>query len=72
MLPGQLQVLHTSHVGRVYTYIVRGRAEDVTGQLEQFKPLMLEALASTVFITAARSKNPQNRAMRQLNAPTTA
>ncbi len=44
VLPGQLQVLHTSHVGRVYTYIVRGRAEDVTGQLEQFKPLMLEAL----------------------------
>ena len=44
VLPGQLQVLHTSHVGRVYTYIVRGRAEDVTGRLEQFKPLMLEAL----------------------------
>ena len=44
VLPGQLQVLHTSHVGRVYTYIVRGRAEDITGRLEQFQPLMLEAL----------------------------
>ena len=44
VLPAQLPVLHTSHVGRVYTYIVRGRAGDITGQLEQFKPLMLEAL----------------------------
>ena len=44
VLPSQMEVLHTSHVGRVYTYIVRGRAADVTGRLEQFQPLMLEAL----------------------------
>ena len=39
-----MEVLHTSHVGRVYTYIVRGKAGDITGRLEQFKPLMMEAL----------------------------
>ncbi|MCI9038022.1 MAG: ABC transporter ATP-binding protein [Oscillospiraceae bacterium] len=44
VLPTQMQVLHTSHVGRVYTYIVRGTAKDITGRLEQFQPMMLEAL----------------------------
>ena len=44
VLPSQMEVLHTSHVGRVYTYIVRGKAGDITGRLEQFKPLMMEAL----------------------------
>ena len=43
-LPGQLQVLHTSHVGRVYTYIVRGRMEEIRVLLERERPLMLEAL----------------------------
>ena len=43
-LPGQLQVLHTSHVGRVYTYIVRGNMEEIRARMEQEKPLMLEAL----------------------------
>ncbi len=42
--PAELQVLHTSHVGRVYTYIVRGRAEAVTARFNMFHPLMLEAL----------------------------
>ena len=44
VLSAPLEVLHTSHVGRVYTYIVRGNAGEITGRLEQFKPLMLEAL----------------------------
>lgn len=44
MLPAPLEVLHTSHVGRVCTYIVRGTAAAVTEQMEQFRPLMLEAL----------------------------
>ena len=44
VLPRELEVLHTSHVGRVYTYIVRGSAGAVTGRLEQYQPLMLEAL----------------------------
>lgn len=43
-LPAELAVLHTSHVGRVYTYIVRGNAQRVTEQLGQAQPLMMEAL----------------------------
>ena len=44
VLPAPLEVLHTSHVGRVCTYIVRGTAAAVTERMEQFRPLMLEAL----------------------------
>lgn len=29
VLPRELEVLHTSHVGRVYTYIVRGKAHEI-------------------------------------------
>ena len=43
-LPADLAVLHTARVGRVYTYIVRGRAKEVTERMEQMKPLMMEAL----------------------------
>ena len=44
VLPTKLQILHMSHVGRVYTYIIRGNAAEVTAVLEQEKPLMMEAL----------------------------
>ena len=44
VLSAPLEVLHTSHVGRVYTYIVRGKAPEVTERLERHEPLMLEAL----------------------------
>ena len=43
-LPGEMEVLHTSHVGRVYTYIVRGSAHAVQQRLTPLQPLMLEAL----------------------------
>ena len=43
-LPGEMEVLHTSHVGRVYTYIVRGSAHAVQQRLAPLQPLMLEAL----------------------------
>ena len=43
-LPQGLTILHTSHVGRVYTYIVRGNAEDIRGRMALLSPLMLEAL----------------------------
>ncbi len=43
-LPRELAALHTSNVGRVYTYIVRGAAAAVTERMGQFQPLMLEAL----------------------------
>ncbi len=44
VLPRELEVLHTSHVGRVYTYIVRGTAAAITDRMKQYSPLMLEAL----------------------------
>ncbi|MDE7262724.1 MAG: ABC transporter ATP-binding protein [Oscillospiraceae bacterium] len=44
VLPRELEVLHTSNVGRVYTYIVRGTAQAVTEKIQKFDPLMVEAL----------------------------
>ena len=44
VLPADLPVLHTSHVGRVYTYIVRGNAGEVSRRMEESRPMMLEAL----------------------------
>ena len=44
VLPADLPVLHTSHVGRVYTYIVRGNAGEVGRRIEESGPMMLEAL----------------------------
>ncbi|MBR3705180.1 MAG: ABC transporter ATP-binding protein, partial [Oscillospiraceae bacterium] len=43
-LPAELEVLHTSNVGRVYTYIVRGSAQSVTERIGWEQPLMVEAL----------------------------
>ena len=47
-LPGDLQVIHASHVGRVYTYIVRGTAEEVRAKLEPLDPLFADALPLTL------------------------
>ena len=44
VLPREFTVLHTSNVGRVYTYIIRGSAAETAKRLEQYRPLMLEAL----------------------------
>ena len=43
-VPPGLPVLHASHVGRVYTYIVRGSAGEVSRRLGESGPMMLEAL----------------------------
>ena len=43
-LPGELQVLHTSNLGKVYTYIVRGNASSVTERIGWMQPLMAEAI----------------------------
>ena len=43
-LPQGMEVLHQSQLGRVYTYIVRGSAEDVQQQVEAIHPLFVEAL----------------------------
>ena len=44
VLPKEIEVLHTSNVGRVYTYIVRGNAKSVTERIGWEQPLMVEAL----------------------------
>ena len=47
-LPADLQVLHSSNLGRIYTYIVRGTAEDVQSRFAAFNPLFQEALPLTL------------------------
>ena len=47
-LPAGLEVLHTSRMGRVLTYIVRGSAEEVTNRFAPLGPLLLEALPLTL------------------------
>ena len=47
-LPEDLHIIHTDHVGRVYTYIVRGTAEEVTEKFKRADPLFMEALPLTL------------------------
>jgi len=47
-LPEGVSVLHADHIGRVYTYIVRGAAEDVEARFKPLNPLFLEALPLTL------------------------
>ena len=43
-LPANIQVLHRSNMGRVYTYILRGTAEDILNRFAVYEPLLEEAL----------------------------
>lgn len=43
-LPQDLRLLHTSQVGRVYTFIVRGNPKQVKEQMAALDPILLEAL----------------------------
>ena len=43
-LSAELQVLHASNAGRVYTYIIRGNASAVTERIGWEQPLMMEAM----------------------------
>ena len=47
-LPGDMEVLHVSQVGRIHTLIVRGRADEVTNRLAVYAPILLEALPLTL------------------------
>lgn len=47
-LPAGIQVVHTDRVGRVYTYIVRGTAEETEARFEPLNPLFMEALPLTL------------------------
>ena len=47
-LPAELQVLHRSRVGRVYTYIMRGSTEHICRRMQITEPLLLEAIPLTL------------------------
>ncbi|MBQ9393558.1 MAG: ABC transporter ATP-binding protein [Oscillospiraceae bacterium] len=47
-LPAELNILHRSHVGRVYTYIVRGEREEILQRMAITQPLLLEAIPLTL------------------------
>ncbi len=47
-LPGDMEVLNTSQVGRVWTLIVRGRADEVKNRLAGLRPLLMDALPLTL------------------------
>ena len=47
-LPEEVQVLHRSNLGRIYTYIIRGTAEDVLNHFALCEPLFCEALPLTL------------------------
>ncbi len=47
-LPADIKVLHTSNLGRVYTYIIRGQAEEVQRRFAPMEPLFMEALPLTL------------------------
>ena len=47
-LPPELEVLHSDHMGRVYTYILRGSAEEIEAKLKPLSPLFMEALPLTL------------------------
>ena len=47
-LPQGVEAIHTEHVGRVWTYIIRGTAEEVEAKFKPLSPLFMEALPLTL------------------------
>ena len=43
-LPQELNVLHTTQIGRVHTLIIRGAMEEIKARLNTYSPLLMEAL----------------------------
>ena len=43
-LPEDLNLLHTTQIGRVYTLIVRGNPADIRTRMAQYNPILMEAL----------------------------
>ena len=48
MLPSELNILHRSHVGRVYTYIVQGSRAEILRRMEITEPILLESIPLTL------------------------
>ena len=43
-LPKELNVLHTTQIGRVHTLIIRGAMEEIKARFNTYSPLLMEAL----------------------------
>ena len=48
VLPTELNILHRSHVGRVYTYIVRGSSQEILRRMQITEPVLLESIPLTL------------------------
>ena len=48
VLPAELNILHRSHVGRVYTYIIRGSSEEILRRMQITEPVLLESIPLTL------------------------
>ena len=48
VLPESLNILHRSHIGRVYTYILRGKAEEITAAMGKLQPILMELIPLTL------------------------
>ena len=48
VLPTELNLLHRSHVGRVYTYIVRGSSQEILRRMQITEPVLLESIPLTL------------------------
>ena len=48
VLPAELHILHRSHVGRVYTYIIRGKREEILRRMQITDPVLLEPIPLTL------------------------
>ena len=47
-LPAELNILHRSHVGRVYTYIIRGSSREIMHRMQITEPVLLESIPLTL------------------------
>lgn len=47
-LPEGIEILHTDRLGRIFTYIVRGSAEEAKNKFATLQPILLEALPLTL------------------------
>ena len=48
VLPAELNILHRSHVGRVYTYIVQGSSQEILRRMQITEPVLLESIPLTL------------------------
>ncbi len=47
-VPGDLEVLHASHVGRIHTLIMRMNAEEAKNRLAVYEPMLVDAVPLTL------------------------